>query len=168
VAALEGDPLPAGTIVPTLELPPAIPFTSQAIAELPATQKEAAKVFVCASVIAAEEGTRELPELQVMVTTELPDMEGSATLAAVTVTLAGEGTTAGATYMAVAAPVETIVPVRAPPPEIPFTLQVTPCELPETDAVRTCAPLVATVTAAGETVTVIVEGAEEDDEEAGA
>ncbi len=52
-----------------------------------------------------------------------------------------------------------MVPRAALPPAIPFTLQVT-CEdalpAPDTDTVKTCAPLVGTVTATGATASAIV------------
>lgn len=61
------------------------------------------------------------------------DFAGSATLTAVTVTVAGLGTDEGALY----SPLVLIVPVDVLPPATPFTFQVT-CVLvlPETVAVN--------------------------------
>jgi hypothetical protein len=57
----------------------------------------------------------------VTVTAELPDFVASAWLAAVTVTVAGDGRSAGAVYP----PLLDIVPKAAFPPGTPFTLQLT-------------------------------------------
>jgi len=50
----------------------------------------------------------------------------SAILVALTLTAGGAGTEAGAKYVALSPPVLAIVPTLELPPEIPFTLQVTP------------------------------------------
>lgn len=85
------------TIVPIVESPPAIPFTSHVIEMPEAPQKEAMNVCVCARFTSAEGGEMELCDEHVTVTPALADFDGSAALIAVTVTLGGEGGTAGAT-----------------------------------------------------------------------
>ena len=57
----------------------------------------------------------------VSVTTAEPDLVGSASETAVTVTVAGFGAAVGAVYI----PEAEIVPVAAEPPAVPFTCQVT-------------------------------------------
>jgi hypothetical protein len=99
-------------------------------------------------------GAIELGLAHAIVTPALPVFAGSATLAAITVTSAGDGITAGAVYTAELAPFTTIVPTVAFPPGAPFTLQMTPPAtppVPEMLAVKTCAPPGATVAVAGET-----------------
>jgi hypothetical protein len=92
----------------------------------------------------------------VIVTLALPDLELSSALVAATVTVVGEGGADGAVYVAVAAPVPAIVPIVELPPAIPFTLQLTPpFVVPETLAVKTCAPPDGTLAVAGETVIAI-------------
>jgi hypothetical protein len=89
----------------------------------------------------------------VIVTPALPDLELSSALVAATVTAAGEGGAEGAVYVAVAAPVPAIVPIVKLPPTTPFTLQLTSASVvPETLAVKTCAPPEGTLAVAGETV----------------
>ena len=56
------------------------------------------------------------------VTCAVADLVGSSIDVAVTVTVAGDGTAAGAVYE----PVEVIVPTVALPPETPSTSQATP------------------------------------------
>ncbi len=60
-----------------------------------------------------------------MVTLALADFAVSATLVAVTFTVAGDGGAAGATYSALSAPFEAMVPSVKLPPAMPFTLHVT-------------------------------------------
>jgi hypothetical protein len=95
-AVLEVEPEPVGTIVPRLELPPEIPFTSHVMPAFVATQKDAVKIRGCPRETLATEGRREPAALQVMVMLALPELELSASLVAVTVTVAGEGGIAGA------------------------------------------------------------------------
>lgn len=93
-----------------------------------------------------------------IVTLALADLEVSSMLAAVTVTVAGDGGADGAVYVAVAVPVPVfaIVPIIELPPAIPFTLQVTPVLIvPETLAVNTCAPPDGTLAVAGESEMLI-------------
>lgn len=85
-----------GAIVPTLALPPAIPFTSHAMLALAAMQNDAVNDCVWPSATFAEAGAIEFVDAQVIVALELPDFELSAALAAVMVTVAGDGGTSGA------------------------------------------------------------------------
>ena len=87
---------PLDAIVPTLASPPPIPFTSQAMLAPAAMQNDAVNDCVWPSATLAEEGAIEFVVVQVMVALALPDFELSAALAAVTVTVAGEGGTPGA------------------------------------------------------------------------
>ena len=87
---------PVTTIVPTAVLPPEIPSTSHAIAAVPIPQKVAVNVCACPSAICTVGGAIELGVAHAIVTAALPVFAGSATLAAVTVTVAGDGITAGA------------------------------------------------------------------------
>lgn len=88
---------PLGMIVPTVESPPAIPFTLQLVVASAARQNEAVKVCDCPSPRLADAGAIELAaNAQVIVTVALADLVGSAALVAVTVTLAGVGTVTGA------------------------------------------------------------------------
>ena len=86
-----------GAIAPIVELPPAIPLTSQAMEEPKARQNEAVKLRVCARETVAGEGEIVFVAEHVMVTLAVADLAGSATLVAVTLTVEGEGGTAGAT-----------------------------------------------------------------------
>ena len=83
-------------MVPTVELPPKIPFTSQTIAVLAAGQNEAVKFCVEPSATFAEVGDMEFVPEQAMVTLALADFEVSATLVTVTVIVGGVGSDAGA------------------------------------------------------------------------
>jgi hypothetical protein len=81
------------------------------------------------------EGEIDIDTSGVTVTAATADFAESATLAAVTETVDGEGTTEGAVY----SPPEEIVPTLEFPPGLPFTLQVTPVFLaPVTVAVNCC------------------------------
>ena len=84
------------TMVPSVALPPGTPFTSQTIVVVDAGQKEAVKVCVALSATLAAEGDIEFAPLQTTVTLAFADFEVSATLVAVTVTVAGFGGAAGA------------------------------------------------------------------------
>jgi hypothetical protein len=84
------------TMVPMVALPPGMPFTSQTIVVVGAGQNEAVKVCVAPSVTLAEEGDIEFAPEQAMLTLAFADFEVSATLVAVTVTVAGVGVAAGA------------------------------------------------------------------------
>src|SRR2546425_90078 len=85
-----------------------------------------------------------------MVTAALADLVGSTTLVAVTVTVAGDGTTAGA----VSRPVASIHPTTAVPPIVPFTSHVTVWSaVLWTVAVNCAVVFTVTLAAAGVTVT---------------
>ena len=146
------------TIVPRVALPPAVPFTSQAITVPGARQNAAVKLCVCPNATLAAPGAIVFALEQVIVTLAFPNFAASATLVALTLTVAGEGGVAGAVNTAVVAPFATTVPSVAFPPATPFTLQVTPVAgLPEpvTVVVNTCAPPVATLTGLGATLTTM-------------
>ena len=86
---------PLLAMVPSVELPPETPLTSQEIAPPVAPQKDAVKVCDWASETLAEGGASEFAE-QVTVTLAVPDLVASATLVAAMVTVAGDGGTEGA------------------------------------------------------------------------
>ena len=83
-------------IVPTVEFPPAIPPTSHASAEPAGTQSEAVSVWDAPRPTLAGDGKIESVAEQVIVALALPDFKLSATLVAVTVTVAGDGSAGGA------------------------------------------------------------------------
>lgn len=83
-------------MVPSVELPPGIPFTSQTIAVVAAGQNEAVKFCVKPSPTFAEVGDMEFVPEQAMVTLALADFEVSATLVTMTVTVGGVGVAEGA------------------------------------------------------------------------
>jgi hypothetical protein len=88
---------PLGEIVPIVELPLGIPLTSHAMAAPAAEQNDTLNVRVCASETVAAGGEMLFVAEQVMVTLAVADLEGSATLVTVTLTVEGEGGTSGAT-----------------------------------------------------------------------
>ena len=146
---------PFAAIVPTVVLPPAIPFTSHVI-PAPLAQIAAENPSIIPSPTLAVAGDSWLVAEHVIVTVALLDFAVSATLVAVTVTLAGVGTFAGAVYVALELPplipFDTIVPTVAFPPAAPFTLHVTFCDGapdPVTVAVNPCAAFVATLAVVG-------------------
>ncbi len=139
------------------------PSTSHAIGVPPATHSEAVNSCVWPSAMEITDGEIVFELAQVIVTLAAADLELSAVLVAVTVTMAGDGGTAGAIYRPVVtlfdAPVETIVPSAAVPPAIPFTFHRTLAAAaapPVTVAVKTCAPPDGTVAIDGEMLTTIV------------
>jgi hypothetical protein len=85
-----------GVIAPSVELPPAMPLTSQAMAVVVGTQREAVKTCVALVVTLAVAGESELEAAQAIVTLAEADFDESAMLVAVTLTVEGEGTVAGA------------------------------------------------------------------------
>ncbi len=91
---------PVTAIVPSEELPFATPLTSQAIVPVivppPLPQNVAVKVWLCPKARVADAGEIAFVVAQTMVTVALADLVESATLVAVTVTLAGEGGVNGA------------------------------------------------------------------------
>jgi hypothetical protein len=84
------------TMVPSVALPPGIPFTSQAIAVVGDGQNEAVKICVALSATFAEAGEIEFVPEQTTVTLAFADFEVSATLVAVTFSIAGLGGCVGA------------------------------------------------------------------------
>jgi hypothetical protein len=114
------------TIVPSVAFPPVIPLASQVTDAPAAWQNETVNTCVCAKAILAAEGEIEFVAAHVIVTLAVPNFEASATLVAVTVTVAGDGGDAGAVYRAEVGPFETIVPTLEFPPAMPPTLHVTP------------------------------------------
>jgi hypothetical protein len=73
-----------------------MPFTSHAMVAPAARQNVALNVCICASPTLVDAGDIELDVLHVIVTVALADFVVSATLVAVTVTVAGAGTASGA------------------------------------------------------------------------
>jgi hypothetical protein len=140
-----------------------MPFTSHATLSPAERQNAAVNGCVRPSGTFADEGEIEFVAAQVMVTAAVADDEGSAVLVAATLTVAGDGGSAGALYIAVVGLLAAIVPIVELPPAIPFTLQVTPVSpllAPETLTVNTCSPPVGTLAATGEIITPILGGAE--------
>jgi hypothetical protein len=135
-----------------------MPFTSHVTVVPVARQKDALNACVSPSPTLADGGVMEFVAAHVMVTLALPDFIVSATLVAVTLTVAGDGGAGGAVYTAVFAPFGTMVPTVEFPPAIPFTVHVTPVAgfpVPFTLAVITCAPPSGRVTGLGVTVTTM-------------
>jgi len=138
-------------INPTAWLPPATPFTSQVTDELAAPFTIAVNCWVPKlATLAALGDTLTVPAAVAAVTVTLADPDfASASEVAVTLTVAGFGTVAGAVYIP---PLE-ILPFAVPP----STLQVTAVfDVPLTVAVNCCVLPVATVAVAGTTETAIV------------
>lgn len=138
--------------------PPATPSTSQTICTPFAGHSEAVNVCVNPSATLAVGGESAVEAAHVIVTVALADFIVSAALVAVTVTLGGEGTFAGAVYVALAAPFATIVPTVEFPPATPFTPHVTAVDGapdPLTVAVKPCAAFVATFALVGEISTTM-------------
>ena len=89
-----------------------------------------------------------------MVRAAVPEELGNAVLVAVIITVAGDGTVAGAEYN----PDAEIVPTALLPPGRPLTLQVTVVVVvPVTVAVNWCAEPIWMVLAAGATLTLTAE-----------
>jgi hypothetical protein len=147
-----------GAMVPSTELPPGIPLTSQVTVALGGTQREAVKTWVAPVVRLTFAGERKPDEAQVIVTLADADFEESATLAAVTVTVVGDGGTGGAVYVAESAPVGVMTPKVELPPEMPLTLQVTAMlglPVPVTVAVKACVPPVGVLADVGNMLTAM-------------
>ena len=83
--------------MPNVALPPAIPFTSQVTVVSAARQNETLNACVCARSTVADGGDTEFEAEHMTLTLALADFAGSATLVAVTLTVEGDGGTAGAT-----------------------------------------------------------------------
>lgn len=141
--------------MPMVEFPPVTPFTSHVRLTPAARQKDDENACVWFNPTLADGGEIKFVALHVIVALALPVFELSAELAAVIVTVGGDGGTGGAVYNAVEALVVAIVPRVAFPPATPFTLHVTPDAAlpnPEMFAVNTCSPLVGTFAVGGDTV----------------
>ncbi len=141
-----------------LALPPIIPFTSQVIVVPGGRHRAVVKGCDFPSATLATAGEIELGAAQTIVTIAEADLEVSATLVAVTLTVAGDGGVAGALYVAESGAVIEISPSVAFPPATPFTLQFTAFEgLPEfvTMAVNACEPPVGTLALFGEMLTMM-------------
>lgn len=112
--------------VPTVELPPTVPFTSHVTVVPGATQSDAAKSWVAPAVRLTVSGEMEFAVAHEIVTVAVAVFKESAILVAVTVTIAGAGGIAGAVYVAASGPVTLSVPTVAFPPLMPLTAQLTP------------------------------------------
>jgi|SRR5215469_7038275 len=111
--------------MPVVELPPAIPFTSQVIVVPSATQSDVVKLSVAPVAMLTFAGEIEFAAAHETVTLAVADFEESAMLVAVTDTIAGAGGIAGAVYVAASGPVTLSVPKVAFPPLMPLTAQFT-------------------------------------------
>ena len=114
---------PVATIVPTVEFPPAIPFTLQLTAVDGLPVPETLAVNTCTPLVGtlavAGETVMATSSLRFTVAEALADE--SAWLTAVTVTLGGDGSVVGAVYN----PEGEMMPSPALPPDAPFTFHVT-------------------------------------------
>jgi hypothetical protein len=130
--------MPVAEIVPTVELPPVTPLTCQVTAVFDELATVAVKAWEpLPAVTAAVPGVTETEIAGTRVTCAEPDLLVSAADTAVTVTVAGEGTMAGAVYR----PELEIVPTVELPPFTPLTCQVTAVfVVPVTVAVNVCVP----------------------------
>ncbi len=154
---------PKVEIVPVVALPPVTPFTCQVTAVLVVFCTVAANACDAPAVTVAVPGAIEIltgvgEEAEVMVTVADADLLVSACEMAVTVTVAGLGTVAGALN----APEVEIVPVVAFPPVTPFTCQVTAVLVVFcTVAVKVCDAPAVTLAVPGE-IEILTGGGEED------
>jgi hypothetical protein len=149
---------PVGVTVPTVELPPSIPSTSQVIAVPGATHRVAVKLCVAPAVRITELGDTEFAAPHEIVTLAAALSGESATLVAITETDARAGGIAGAVYVAASGPVTFSTPNVAFPPLMPFTLHVTaelPVPTPLTVAVKFAVPPGATLAEAGAMLTTM-------------
>ena len=114
---------PVARIVPMVEFPPAIPFTLQLTAADGLPAPETLAVNTCTPLVGmltvAGETVMAISSLRLTVAEALADE--LAWLTAVTVTLGGDGSAAGAVYN----PEDEMVPSPAAPPATPFTIHVT-------------------------------------------
>ena len=162
IFTLAGEGTAAGAVyrpelemVPNVELPPVIAFTSQvtAVFDVPVTVE--VNCCVCPVCTEADEGEIEIaiPAEPVMVTAADAILLESAALTAAMVTVAGDGAVDGAVYT----PEPEIVPTVEFPPVTPFTDQATAVlDVPVTEAVNCCVCPVCTEADAGETDTETV------------
>ena len=114
---------PAPEIVPNVEFPPNTPFTSQStlVVGAPVTVDMNVILLAVPDVRLPVPGEMVTVGGGMIVTTEVTDNFGSSYDTAITLTVAGEGTTTGATYF----PDVSIVPTVEFPPVMLFTCQVT-------------------------------------------
>lgn len=116
---------PVAAIVPTPELPPAIPFTIHATGVPGATHRDAVRFNATPVATLDDAGEIEFAEPHEIATMAAAAFVVSATLVTVTDTDAGDGGIAGAVYVAASALVMLSVPRDAFPPLTPFTVQFT-------------------------------------------
>ena len=155
---------PPPLTVPTVAFPPRTPFTLNRTVVIAAPVTVAVNCCVAPFITFALVGDMLTFTPAEIVTVAVADLVGSATLVAVTVTVAGDGIVPGAVYK----PVELMVPHAAPVQPAPETLKVTAVfVVPVTVAVNCSVPLgaalpdpglrvTATGTAGAVTVTVDV------------
>jgi hypothetical protein len=129
--------MPIAEIVPTVELPPVTPLTCQVTAVFDELATVAVKACEPVAVTVAVPGMTETEIAGTRVTCAEPDLLVSAAATAVTLTVAGEGTIAGAVYI----PEVETVPTVELPPVTPLTCQVTAVfVVPVTVAVNVLVP----------------------------
>jgi hypothetical protein len=87
---------PPGAIVPRAELPPTAPFTSHVMRVPSGTQKDAVKICVCPRGTVVTGGEMTPMAAHLIVTLALADLELSAELVALIVSVEGDGATDGA------------------------------------------------------------------------
>src|SRR5207248_2682594 len=125
-------------MVPTVEFPPAVPFTDQVTAVLVVPVTAALNCSVCITCTLPLVGEIETVTgggVAVMLTLALALLLVSATLCALTVTVEGDGTAVGAVYR----PAEETLPTVGFPPAVPFTSHVTAVlVVPVTVALNCC------------------------------
>lgn len=150
---------PVAVTVPTVELPPTVPFTSHVTVVPSATQSDAEKVCVAPATMLTVPGEMEFAAAHEIVTLAVAAFDESAMLVAVTETTAGAGGIAGAVYAAASGALTLSVPTVAFPPLMPLTLQFTPelwLPAPVTVAVKLSAVPGETLAELGAMLTVIL------------
>jgi len=128
--------MPVEVIVPTVELPPTVPFTIQPTAVLLVPETEALNCFDCPTCTLALVGEIDTDTLSggSTETTALADADVCTTLCAVMV-MVPDGAVIGAVYE----PDEEIIPVAEFPPTVPLTSQFTLVLVaPDTEALNCC------------------------------
>lgn len=149
---------PVAVTVPTVELPPAIPFTLHAVAVPGATHSDAVKFCVAPAATLTDAGEMEFAAPHEIVTLATAASDGFAVLVAATETDAGTGAIAGAVYVAASGPITVSIPTVAFPPLMLFTLQLTaelPAPAPLTVAVKFAVPRGATFAEFGAMLTTM-------------
>ena len=109
--------------MPTAAFPPAIPFTLHVTPDAALPNPERFAVNTCSPLVGtfAVGGDTVIATLSLRFTSAESLADESASLTAVTVTLGGDGSTAGAVYVAAPAPVAETVPTPEFPPATPST-----------------------------------------------